>query len=59
MKFKLIYPKWKKLEGQTTFNLPFGGTRLLWSPDGTDLLAVVSWGDGRGEATYGLVIRHP
>jgi len=44
---------------QTTFNLPFGGTRLLWSPDGTDLLAVVSWGDGRGEATYGLVIRHP
>jgi radical SAM superfamily enzyme YgiQ (UPF0313 family) len=22
MKFKLIYPKWQKLEGQTTFNLP-------------------------------------
>ncbi len=22
MKFKLIYPKWTKLEGQTTFNLP-------------------------------------
>lgn len=22
MKFKLIYPKWEKLEGQTTFNLP-------------------------------------
>lgn len=22
MKFKLIYPKWKKLPGQTTFNLP-------------------------------------
>ena len=22
MKLKLIYPKWKKLEGQTTFNLP-------------------------------------
>ena len=22
MKFKLIYPKWKKLQGQTTFNLP-------------------------------------
>jgi radical SAM superfamily enzyme YgiQ (UPF0313 family) len=22
MKFKLIYPKWKKLEGQTTFHLP-------------------------------------
>ena len=22
MKFKLIYPKWAKLEGQTTFNLP-------------------------------------
>ncbi len=22
MKFKLIYPKWNKLEGQTTFNLP-------------------------------------
>jgi hypothetical protein len=22
MKFKLIYPKWEKLPGQTTFNLP-------------------------------------
>lgn len=22
MKLKLIYPKWKKLPGQTTFNLP-------------------------------------
>ena len=22
LKFKLIYPKWKKLPGQTTFNLP-------------------------------------
>ena len=22
MKFKLIYPRWEKLEGQTTFNLP-------------------------------------
>ena len=22
MKLKLIYPKWKKLKGQTTFNLP-------------------------------------
>ncbi len=22
MKFKLIYPRWAKLEGQTTFNLP-------------------------------------
>ena len=29
MKFKLIYPKWKKLEGQTTFNLPPHGPVVM------------------------------
>jgi radical SAM superfamily enzyme YgiQ (UPF0313 family) len=29
MKFKLIYPKWKKLEGQTTFNLPPHGPAVF------------------------------
>jgi radical SAM superfamily enzyme YgiQ (UPF0313 family) len=29
MKFKLIYPKWEKLEGQTTFNLPPHGPVVM------------------------------
>jgi radical SAM superfamily enzyme YgiQ (UPF0313 family) len=29
MKFKLIYPRWKKLEGQTTFNLPPHGPAVF------------------------------
>ena len=29
MKFKLIYPKWRKLEGQTTFNLPPHGPVVM------------------------------
>ncbi len=29
IKFKLIYPKWKKLEGQTTFNLPPHGPVVM------------------------------
>jgi len=29
MKFKLIYPKWKKLEGQTIFNLPPHGPVVM------------------------------
>lgn len=29
MKFKLIYPKWEKLEGQTTFNLPPHGPAVM------------------------------
>jgi len=29
MKFKLIYPRWKKLEGQTTFNLPPHGPVVM------------------------------
>jgi len=29
MKFRLIYPKWKKLEGQTTFNLPPHGPVVM------------------------------
>ncbi|MDD3738087.1 MAG: radical SAM protein [Lentimicrobiaceae bacterium] len=29
MKFKLIYPKWKKLTGQTTFNLPPHGPVVM------------------------------
>jgi len=29
MKFKLIYPKWTKLEGQTTFNLPPHGPVVM------------------------------
>ncbi|NOZ02514.1 MAG: radical SAM protein [Deltaproteobacteria bacterium] len=29
MKFRLIYPKWEKLEGQTTFNLPPHGPVVM------------------------------
>jgi radical SAM superfamily enzyme YgiQ (UPF0313 family) len=29
MKFRLIYPRWKKLEGQTTFNLPPHGPAVF------------------------------
>ena len=29
MKFKLIYPRWEKLEGQTTFNLPPHGPVVM------------------------------
>ncbi len=29
MKFKIIYPKWKKLEGQTTFHLPPHGPAVF------------------------------
>jgi len=29
MKFKLIYPKWEKLDGQTTFNLPPHGPVVM------------------------------
>lgn len=29
MKFKIIYPKWRKLEGQTTFNLPPHGPVVM------------------------------
>jgi radical SAM superfamily enzyme YgiQ (UPF0313 family) len=29
MKFKLIYPKWRKLEGQTEFNLPPHGPAVM------------------------------
>lgn len=39
MKFKLIYPKWRKLEGQTTFNLPPHGPVVMAAsiPDGIDI----------------------
>ena len=39
MKFKLIYPKWRKLEGQTTFNLPPHGPVVMAAslPDYVDV----------------------
>ncbi|PKP20890.1 MAG: radical SAM protein [Bacteroidetes bacterium HGW-Bacteroidetes-19] len=39
MKFKLIYPKWRKLEGQTTFNLPPHGPVVMAAslPDYVDI----------------------
>jgi radical SAM superfamily enzyme YgiQ (UPF0313 family) len=39
MKFKLIYPKWGKLEGQTTFNLPPHGPVVMAAslPDYVDV----------------------
>ena len=39
MKFKLIYPKWKKLPGQTTFNLPPHGPVVFAAtlPDYVDI----------------------
>lgn len=39
MKFKLIYPKWEKLEGQTTFNLPPHGPVVFAAslPDYVDI----------------------
>jgi len=39
IKFKLIYPKWKKLEGQTTFNLPPHGPVVIAAalPDYVDV----------------------
>jgi hypothetical protein len=43
MKFKLIYPRWEKLEGQTIFNLPPHGPVVMaaevpegWTIDFTD-----------------------
>jgi hypothetical protein len=43
MKFKLIYPRWEKLEGQTIFNLPPHGPVVMaaevpkdWEIDFTD-----------------------
>ncbi|MBU0764094.1 MAG: cobalamin-dependent protein, partial [Bacteroidetes bacterium] len=40
MKFKLIYPKWEKLEGQTTFNLPPHGPVVMAAdiPEYVDVL---------------------
>ena len=29
MKFQLVFPKWRKLEGQTTFNLPPHGAMVF------------------------------
>ncbi|MBN1531585.1 MAG: cobalamin-dependent protein [Spirochaetes bacterium] len=42
MKFKLIYPKWKKLEGQTEFNLPPHGPVVMAAslPDYVDVVFV-------------------
>lgn len=39
MKFKLIYPRWEKLEGQTTFNLPPHGPVVMAAalPDYVDI----------------------
>ncbi|HNZ41700.1 MAG TPA: cobalamin-dependent protein [Bacteroidales bacterium] len=39
IKFKLIYPKWEKLEGQTTFNLPPHGPVVMAAalPDYVDV----------------------
>jgi len=39
MKFTLIYPKWEKLEGQTTFNLPPHGPAVMAAaiPDDIDI----------------------
>ncbi len=42
MKFKLIYPKWKKLEGQTEFHLPPHGPVVFAAslPDSVDIVFV-------------------
>lgn len=39
MKFKLIFPKWRKLQGQTTFNLPPHGAIVFAAtiPDYVDV----------------------